>query len=332
MRIFVDAMGGDDAPLEIIKGCLLLKNEKEITPILVGNLNVINDCAEKNGLDISGLEIVHAEECVGMDESPMLVRSRRNNSMKIGLQMLKEGKGEAFVSAGNTGALQVGANLFARRIPGIERSVIGAIVPAAKPLLLLDSGANTTFSPEYLRLYGIMGSIYMKKVYGIERPRVGLLNIGIEEFKGTPDHVAAHKLLSECAEVNFVGNIESNAVTYGVCDVLVSDGFSGNILLKALEGLGKYTFERIDELASEDDRYKDAEKPAYLDALKKEFDTREYGGAPLIGIASPVIKAHGNSNAKALKNAVIQAYRYAKSGVIKEIEEQIERQKQTVSE
>lgn len=309
-------MGGDHAPAEILKGVLLARETLDFTPVLVGNSDAVKSCAKENALDVSGIGILHAENVIRMEDPPMSVRSVPSSSLRVGLTALADKKGAAFVSAGNTGALQMGANLYVHRIPGVTRPAIGAILPMASPTLLLDCGANATFSPELLCQYALTGSIYMKKVHGIKKPRVGLLNIGSEPYKGTPDHAQAYVLLSELSGIVFVGNVEPNLLSKDLCDVLVCDGFSGNILLKTLEGIGTYIFDLLGSCAA--DRGKDLE--GAQNELKKRFDPSEYGGAPLIGIAAPVIKAHGNSNARAIANAIAQAIRYARGKVTKEIE------------
>ena len=325
MKILIDAMGGDFAPAEILKGTALAVNELEFTPLVVGESSLLERSAKENGIDLSGWKIVPASDAIGMNDPPLSIRSRPDCSMRIGLELLKKGAGDAFVSAGSTGALQMGANLFVKKIPGISRSAIGTLLPMSKPVLLLDSGANTSFTPALLCHYALMGSVYMEKVQDISRPRVGLLNIGTEEHKGTEGHESAYRLLSGMKNIHFVGNIEPTALPQSPCDVLVADGFSGNILLKTLEGMCRYIFKSIQgALASSS--LPDEGKYASGRILKQvsgRFDASEHGGAPLIGISAPVIKAHGNSDARAIKNAIRQALRYAESNAIAEIEEGI---------
>lgn len=330
MKIMLDAMGGDFAPLEPIKGCLEAMKELDFTPILVGNREKILRCAEENRLNLEEIEILHAENTLEMTDSPLSVRNKPDTSLKIGLQALAQKQADAFVSAGSTGAVQTGATLFVHRISGVSRSAIGAILPMATPTLLLDSGANTSFTPGMLLEYAVMGSAYMSGVFGIQKPRVGLLNIGAEEHKGSTGHAEAYALLSGDGDINFVGNVEANTVPFGVCDVLVSDGFSGNIFLKSVEGMGKYIFTCVKEAFDKDldSKIRGALSKKCLRAVKKKFDSTEYGGAPLLGIGAPVIKAHGNSDAKAVKNAVKQAYRYAEKNVVGIIGEEISRRKE----
>ncbi len=331
MRIMLDAMGGDFAPLEPIKGCLEAIKELSFIPVLVGNREKILHCAKENQIDLTGIEILHAENEITMTDSPLSVRSKPDTSLKVGLQALAQKEADAFVSAGSTGAVQTGATLFVHRISGVSRSAIGAILPMRTPTLLLDSGANTSFTSEMLLEYAIMGSTYMSKIFGIREPRVGLLNIGVEEHKGTAVHAEAYALLSQTPSIHFVGNVEANTVPFGACDVLVADGFSGNVLLKTTEGMGKYIFSCVKEVFGRDlgSKIRGALSMKCLRSVKKQFDATEYGGAPLLGISAPVIKAHGNSDAKAVKNAIFQAYRYAESDVVGVIANEIAKRKKT---
>ena len=246
--------------------------------------------------------------------------------MAVGLRMLANGEGDAFVSTGNTGALFAGATLLVKRIPGIQRAALATVLPGQKPVMLLDCGANVVVEPEYLEQFALMGSIYMKKMFSIDTPRVALLNNGSESCKGTPMHVEAYQRLAKLECIHFVGNVEANRFAFDTCDVLVTDGFTGNILLKGIEGVGKLIFGSIKTaLKSSLSATVGAlfvKKP--LKGMKKKLDPNEYGGAPLLGISHPVIKAHGSSNAKAFKNAIGQAIRYAESGMIEEISKEAE--------
>lgn len=242
--------------------------------------------------------------------------------MSIGLRLLAEDKGDAFVSTGNTGALFTGANLIVRKMKGARRPAIGAVLPMQPPVLLIDSGANISVTPEYYGQFAVMGSVYMQKMMGVESPRVGLLNNGAEAHKGTDTVREAYEVLSENPIINFIGNVEGNRVPEDVCDVLVCDGFSGNIHLKTMEGMGKLTLNALKGLFGRNLRTKLAYilvKP-YLNDVKKKFDATEYGGAPILGISKPVIKAHGSSNAKAFKNAIGQAIRCAENDLSADIE------------
>ena len=323
MRIIVDVMSGDNAPLELIKGvCSSSYENTDVDYVLVGDEAIIRQTADSLGLDINRFEIRHTDVVIEMDDDPLCVtRSKSDSSMSVGLRMLADGEGDAFVSAGNTGALFTGASLIVRRIPGVRRAAIAAVLPANPPVLLLDSGANINVSPNYLEEFAVMGSAYMKKILGPEDPRVGLLNNGAEEVKGTELQVEAHKLLRDNDLINFVGNIEANYVMRNRCDVLVTDGFSGNILLKSIEGMGRLMLKTMKGLFSRNVRSKAAYALIRGDVagIKKTFDSSEYGGAPILGIAKPVIKAHGSSKERAFKNAIRQAIEYSKAEIVDDI-------------
>lgn len=309
-RIVVDMMGGDLAPAETVKGVCMAAREYEAEYILVGNKPELLRVAAENGLSLDGFQIVHTETVINMEDDPLAVtRSKSDSSMSLGLHLLAEDKGDAFVSTGNTGALFTGANLIVRKIKGARRPAIAAVLPMQPPVLLIDSGANISVTPEYYDQFALMGSVYMKKMMGVEVPRVGLLNNGAEEHKGTDTVREAYALLEADPFINFVGNVEGNRVMENTCDVLVSDGFAGNIHLKTMEGMGKLMLSTLKELFGRNLRTKLAYllvRP-YLSDVKKNFDATEFGGAPILGISKPVIKAHGASNAKAFKNAIRQA-------------------------
>ena len=323
MKIIADVMGSDKGARELVKGaCDALREYKNIELVIVGDDTQIKDAiAEFNG-DMSRIEIVATIEVIEMCDDPLCVnRGKAQSSMSTGLRMLKEGAGDAFVSAGNTGALFTGATLIVRKIKGVNRPAIATVLPMTPPVLLLDSGANINVTAAYLVQFAIMGSEYMKKMYGVESPRVGLLNNGEEETKGTELRLETYAALRECEKINFVGNVEGNRIMQDRCDVLVTDGFTGNVLLKSIEGMGKLMGGLLRDLFSEGF----ASKIAYLlvrrglKNVKKKFDSSEHGGAPLLGVSKPVIKAHGSSNAKAFKNAIRQASEYASSLMIEEI-------------
>ena len=323
MRIIVDAMSGDKAPLEIIKGVGLavaeFKNEQFT---LVGNESVINKIAAEEKINIDGVEIVHTEGVISMEDDPLsIARAKRDSSMAVGLQLLADGKGDVFVSAGNTGALFTGATLIVRKMKGILRPAIGTLMPFNPPVLLLDSGANLVINEENMEQFAHMGSAYMKKMYGIEAPRVGVLNNGEEECKGLELQINSYKRLSEDKEINFVGNIEGNKVMNNACDVLVTDGFTGNILLKTVEGMGKMMLKLMKGIFYKNliSKISALMVKKSLGGIKKDFDPAEHGGAPILGVAKPVIKAHGSSNAKAIKSAIRQAIQYVNSGISEDI-------------
>ena len=323
MRIVVDVMSGDNAPLELIKGaCESAKENPTVEYTLVGDETRIREEAKHCGLDISRFNIVHAEDVITMEDDPMCVtRSKAGSSMSVGLRLLANGEGDAFVSAGNTGALFTGASLIVRRAEGVRRAAIAALLPMDPPLLLLDSGANISVTPEYLEHFAVMGAAYMKKIHGIESPRVGLLNNGTEECKGTELQRETYTMLGESGLINFVGNVEGNMVMNNACDVLVTDGFTGNILLKSIEGMGKMMLGIMKGLFYKNIKTKlgGLMVKSSVGEIKKKFDPKEHGGAPILGIAKPVIKAHGSSDARAFKNAIRQAIFCAENKVTEEI-------------
>ena len=316
MRILVDAMSGDNAPLEILKGVSLAAKEyKEHDIVLVGDENVISHVAVTNEIDIAGIEIIHADTVVSMEDNPIcVVRDKKNSSMSVGLKTLAHGEVDAFVSAGNTGALITGATIIVKRIPGINRPAIASVIPLSNPILLMDSGANLTVTSDNICQFAFMGAKYMEKIYGLDRPRVGQLNNGAEYNKGTALQVESYQLLSESG-LNFVGNVEGKEIPFDICDVIVADGYTGNIFLKTVEGMGKFLLKTLKELLMSNIATKLSALTMDTKELKQRFDASEHGGAPLLGISKPVIKAHGSSDANAIKNAVRQAIYFIKSGV-----------------
>lgn len=322
MKIIVDVMGGDNAPRETVKGAIAAVREiQNIELVLVGDRTEIERIAKEEDFDLSLVQVVHTETVITMEDDPMCVRSaKKDSSMAVGLKMLADGEGDAFVSTGNTGALFTGATLIVRKVKGIQRAGIGTVMPFQVPVLLLDSGANVTVGPENLEQFAIIGSAYMKKMYGIESPRVGLLNNGAEECKGTELQKSAYQMLSTQQGIRFVGNIEGSVLPFDTCDVIVTDGFLGNVLLKSSEGVLKLMLKKLKAMFKGPSGVL-----AYLllksklRQMKKSFDPSETGGAPILGISKPVIKAHGSSDAKAFKNAIRQAANYASSGAIEAI-------------
>ena len=325
MKIIIDCMGGDNAPLEMLKGVIDAKAELGGEYLLVGHREILETTARENGLDISGFEILHAETVITMEDDSMAFREKKDSSMTMALKALANGEGDAMVSCGNTGTLFAGATLTVRRIKGVHRAALAATLPFNPPVLLLDCGANVTVQPEFLPQFAAMGSAYMKALYGLDNPRVGLLNNGAEEHKGTPLHTEAHQLLKACPDINFIGNVEGNQVPFSPCDVLVTDGFTGNVLLKTMEGMGKMFSARMKGIF-----YKSlltklgalTVKKSFMQ-FKKDFDVKEHGGSPILGIRKPVIKAHGSSDARAFKSAIRQAMRFAESGAIESLERQL---------
>ena len=322
MKIIVDVMSGDHAPEEMVKGVCMAAKEFPHTYVMVGNRTEIERVAKENDLDLSKFEIVHTEMVLTMEDDPLSVnRAKKDSSMSVALRMLANGEGDALVSAGNTGALFTGATLIVRKLKGLQRAAIGTVLPFGDAMLLMDSGANVTVTDEILEQFAVMGSAYMRAIYHVENPRVGLLNNGTEECKGTELQQSAYQRLKANSDINFVGNVEGGAAPAGVCDVLVTDGFTGNIFLKTVEGVGKMMFKKIKTTLYSSIVTKLAalmiKKP--MKAMKKELDPSELGGAPILGISKPVVKAHGSSDAKAFKNAIRQVIGYAESGAIEEL-------------
>ena len=320
MRILVDAMSGDNAPLEILKGASIAAKEyKEHTILLVGDQNVISHIAVTNEIDIAGIEIIHADTVITMEDNPIcVVRDKKNSSMSVGLKSLAHGEVDAFVSAGNTGALITGATIIVKRILGINRPAIASVIPLGNPILLMDSGANLTVTSDNICQFAFMGAKYMEKIYGLDRPRVGQLNNGAEYNKGNALQIESYQQLSESG-LNFVGNVEGKEIPFDVCDVIVTDGYTGNIFLKTVEGMGKFLLKTLKELLMSNIATKLSALTMDTKELKQRFDSSEHGGAPLLGISKPVIKAHGSSDANAIKNAVRQAISFIESGVNEDI-------------
>ena len=311
MKIILDAMGGDNAPAEILKGAAAATAAwPDVEILAVGDAEKIAACVKENAIEMKNIEIVNATEVIEMcDEPAKAVRAKKDSSMVVGLRMLAEGKGDACVSAGSTGALHVGASLIVRTVKGVKRPALATVIPGKTPFLLLDCGANVECRASMLEAFGVMGSVYMNKVMGLEQPRVALVNNGAEESKGTPTYVEAHQLLKHNKAIHFVGNIEPRDIPAGHADVVVADGFTGNVVLKLTEGLAKYFGSKLKEMFKKSL----GTKVGYLllkggvADFKKSMDADEYGGAPLLGTRRPVIKAHGSSNARAIQNAIRQA-------------------------
>lgn len=323
MRIVVDAYGGDNAPLEIIKGASLASKEYNLEITLTGDKNEIEKIISDNSLSFFGeLLIVDTPDVISMHDDPTtLLKANSNSSMALAFKELAEDKADAFVSAGSTGAIVVGGTLIIKRIKGIKRPALAGLIPSPKGhYMLMDMGANSECRPEMLQQFGIMASAYLSRVEGINEPKIALLNIGVEDTKGTELQKEAYELLKN-SPINFVGNIESREMPKGVCDAVITDGFTGNIALKLIEGTAITFFKMIKEVLYKSILNKLAalviKKDLY--SLKSMMDSSEVGGAPLLGVRKPVIKAHGSSDAKAIKNAIRQAYEFTDKGVIETI-------------
>lgn len=333
MKIIVDAMGGDNAPLEIVKGALQGRERWGVDIVLTGDaaqiLRALESCGEKTVPQ--GVEIANTTQTVEMCDDPATVfRHKKDTSMGVGLTMLRDGKADALVSAGSTGALLTGATLITKRVRGIRRAAMAPVIPTTTGhAVLIDCGANAECTPEYLVQFAYLGNFYAKRVLGIETPRVGLLNIGAEDSKGTDlqkQTLARLREADAAGHLHFIGNIEAKEAIKGGCDVIVTDGFSGNILLKTMEGVGSFAGSAIKGMFKKNLLTKLAAlavMPGLRD-FKAQLDPNKVGGTAFIGISRPVIKAHGASNAEAIENAIGQAKQFAQSGLIADIEANID--------
>ena len=333
MKIIIDAMGGDNAPLEIVKGALNAQKRFGVDIVLTGDEAAIRDAARACGVDAlpDSVTVVPTAETVDMCDDPSTVfRRKKDTSMGVGLTMLREGEGDALVSAGSTGALLTGATLITKRIRGIRRAAMAPVIPTTTgSAVLIDCGANAECTPEYLLQFAYLGNFYAKRVLGVAEPRVGLLNIGSEDSKGTALQKETLALLRKAdadGHLRFIGNIEAKEAIKGGCDVIVCDGFSGNVLLKTMEGVGSFAGTALKNIFKKNLLTKLAAALVLpgLNDFKARLDPNKVGGTAFIGISKPVIKAHGASNAEAIENAVGQAVAFARSGLIADIEANVE--------
>lgn len=335
MRIIFDAMGGDNAPDETLKGARLARDEYGVEITLVGDKPLLTERAAALSVDLAGLDIRHAPTQISMEDEPTAVLKEKGDcSMAEGLRMLKSGEGDAFVSAGNTGALVVGATMIAGRLKGIKRAALTTVIPSATgAYLLADVGANAECRPEMLVQFGVMGSAYMEKIMGIAAPKVGIANIGTEPHKGTPLQQETYRLMQD-APLHFIGNAEARDIPFGVADVVVCDGFTGNIILKLTEGLAKMMAGEVKKVMFKSPLTKlgALTMAGGMKGFKDKMDYSKYGGAPLLGLKAPVIKAHGSSGAEAFQNAIRQAKTMVENGVISTIETALGEMRQKAAE
>lgn len=325
MRIAIDAFGGDNAPVEIIKGAAAAHSEYGVDITLAGSEPEIRKVIEENSLDLGeNLIIVDCSDVISMHDDPVsILKAHKESSMAKAFYELSEDRADAFVSAGSTGAIVVGGTFIVKRIKGVKRPALGSILPApGGSYMLMDMGANSDTRPEMLKQFAIMANAYLTAVEGRKNPKIALLNIGTEETKGDSLHLEAYKLLSE-APINFIGNIESREMPKGVCDAVITDGFTGNIALKLIEGTASTLFKMIKEIfyKSLPNKLSALILKRDLYSLKIMMDSSEVGGALLLGVNKPVIKAHGSSDARAIKNAIRQAKNFAENDVITKIVE-----------
>ena len=339
MVILLDAMGGDKAPDANIKGAVKAINQIEAEVVLVGNKEVINGKIKEfyGKDDISEisprLKIHHTSETIEMEDIPtQAIKHKKDSSMVVGFNLLKEGKGDVFISAGNSGALLTGATLLVGRIKGVDRPALAGILPAYKSrLVLMDCGANTNCKPINLFQFAQMASIYLKTTLGVKSPRVGLLNIGTEETKGNDLTKEAYQLLKEKSKdvgVNFIGNVEGRDAFSGNVDIVVTDGFTGNIFLKAIEGLGKFVKRTLSESLKKNLLSKIAAIPSLpaINRFAKTVDYKEYGGALFLGVRKPVVKAHGSSDEKLFEFTIKQAEQFVKNKAVDQLIEEFEKE------
>lgn len=327
MRIIVDAMGGDNAPEAIVNGSIdAIKGQEGFDIILVGDNKKINDILDKRKFSSPRLQVIHAQEVITNEDTPTrAIKSKKNSSMVVAFNMLKEKKGDVLISAGNTGALLTGALLILGRLKGVDRPALGALVPTKTgKTLIIDAGLNSTCKPINYVQFGIFGSAYMKGLYNIANPKVGLVNMGTEAKKGSEVLKQAYTIMSD-SSFNFVGNVEGKDVPLGKIDVAVCDGYVGNVMLKFLEGAGSFfgaflkgmfkrtIFSKISVLFVMKD----------MKEFKKMLDPEEDGGAPILGVDGIVVKSHGNSNDKAIKNVIFKACKLAESSVFEQIKDSI---------
>lgn len=327
MKIILDGMGGDNAPASVVEGAVLALKEMEHEIVLVGQEELLKEELKKYKYDKNRISIVDAREVITNDEAPVrAVRSKKDSSIVKGINMVKSGDGDIFISAGSTGALLSGGLFILGRIQGIDRPALASIYPivGGRASLLVDAGANSECKPNNLLEFGIMGNIYMEKVIGRENPKVGLVNIGSESKKGSTLTKAAYELLEQ-SDMNFIGNVEAREVPKGACDVIVTDGFTGNVILKLTEGLAWNILQVIKKKFTEGVKAK-LGAALLLDkigGLKQEFDYSSYGGAPILGVKGPIVKMHGSSGANAVKNTILKGIPYVEGNVVGTIQNSV---------
>ncbi|MCD8375402.1 MAG: phosphate acyltransferase PlsX [Oscillospiraceae bacterium] len=339
MKIIVDAMGGDNAPESMVRGAVDAVRAYQAQVVLVGQEELLKQTLSDAGVEElpPGLEIVHASQAITMEDNPATAfKEKKDSSMTVGLTLLREGKGDAFVSAGSTGALLSASTMLARRIRGIRRAALAPVLPGVGSILI-DCGATAEGRPEFLLQYAYMGAFYVSYVLNRPEPRVALLNIGAEPGKGTGLQVETYALLERAAEqgrLNFVGNLEPSELTAGRADVIVADGYAGNIMLKTMEGTARLALGRLKGVFTANLLTRLSYLPLRggLKKMRKTLDANEVGGTPLLGLARPVIKAHGSSNAYAVQNAIRQAIQFAASGFIEGVAENVQYMRLDLSE
>lgn len=329
VNVAVDAMGGDYAPDETVKGAVEAVNaSNDIKVFLVGKQDIISEKLKQYSYNESQIEVVNAEDVITNDEAPvMAIRRKKDSSIVVAMNLVKEKKADAFVSAGSTGAVLVGGQFIAGRIKGVERSPLAPLIPTMDGVaLLVDCGANVDARSSHLVQFAKMGSIYMENVVGIKNPRVAIVNIGAEEEKGNMLVKETYPLLKNCEDINFVGSIEARDIPYGAADVIVCEAFVGNVILKLYEGLGSALIKKIKGGLMSTTRSKVGAalvKPALKKTLQT-FDASQYGGAPMLGLNGLVVKTHGNSKSQEIKNSIIQCIAFKEQNIVEKIKNSIE--------
>ena len=327
MKIILDGMGGDNAPFSVVEGAVLASRETQHHICIIGQEELIIPELKKYKYESEKISVINATQVISNDDAPVrAVRSKKDSSIVKGINMVKNGEGDIFISAGSTGALLAGGVFILGRIQGIDRPALASVYPIVGgiPSLLVDAGANADCKPNNLLEFGIMGNIYMEKVIGRKDPKVGLVNIGAEAAKGSTLTKAAYDLLEQ-SHLNFIGNVEAREVPKGACDVIVTDGFTGNVLLKLTEGLAWNILQVIKK------KFTDGVKAKLgaallidkMTELKQEFDYSEYGGAPILGVRGPIVKMHGSSNANAVKNTILKGIPYVCENVVDTIQNSV---------
>jgi glycerol-3-phosphate acyltransferase PlsX len=330
MKIVVDGFGGDHAPLSVLEGSAMAVKEYGVEIIMTGDQEILKKTAEEHQISLDGITFHHTTDVIEVCDDPTsIAKEHAESSMAVAMKILANGEADAFVSAGSTGAIVVGASLIVKRLKGIKRVTIATVIPSQTGCFLLaDAGANLECRPEMFMQFGMMGSIYMNRIIGVENPRVGLVNVGEEETKGRELQLESYRMFSQ-SKLNFVGNVEARDIPLGKADVVVADGFTGNVILKLTEGLAKFLMGGLKGIFLSNFKGKMAALLVMkgMKQFKQKMDYKEYGGAPLLGAAKPVIKAHGSSDGYAYKNAIRQACEFVKRDVNGEIVKALQEQK-----
>lgn len=323
MKIAIDAFGGDNAPDEVVKGAVDAVKEYGVDIVLTGDTKKLDECFERLGLSKDHITFEQADGVIEIEDNPkMILKEKKNCSMGVAMQMVADGRADAMISAGSTAALVMGGTLIVKRIKGVKRPSLTPVMPGLNNMyILLDGGANVDCRPDMLRQFAVMGSVYMNKIMGVDNPKVGLLNVGAEEEKGRELEQETYALLKN-STLNFTGNVEARNAALGEVDVVVTDGFTGNIYLKTVEGMGKFMKASLKKIFFRNLGTKICAMFTMkgIKEISKQMDYRETGGSPLLGTAKPVLKAHGSSDALAFKNAVRQAKDFVERNVIAEME------------